>query len=351
MPPVKILLVSNMYPGKKQVYFGAFIKNIEEGLTENGALVDRIVIQERGKNFIHVILKYLFFYAKLLLVDLSKYDFVQVSYPSHSYLPFFFKRMKKCKMIVRLHGYDLLSRGPLAILFKEITKKAVMQADLTVVPSNFFYKELEKVVIPKDYYIYPSGGVDITKFFDIAKEDNVFTMGFVGWLLHGKGADVLIESLTYLRDLDCKCVLVGDGNMKDKLVEYAKDLGVEDKVQFAGSIANNQLVKFYNEFDVFVFPTREKESFGNVAIEAMACKVPVIGSNRGALPDYIYDGENGYLFEPGNAEDLAIKIRSYYDLSLNEKRKMQDCAFKVSGKYEKKLVSTQFISKLESIRG
>ena len=91
------------------------------------------------------------------------------------------------------------------------------------------------------------------------------------------------------------------------------------------------------------------ESFGNVAIEAMSCKTPIIGSKIGGLTDYIFDGVNGYFFEPGNAEALAENITKFYYLSFDEKYKMSEEAYKVALTYEKDHVTKGFITKLRDL--
>jgi len=63
-----------------------------------------------------------------------------------------------------------------------------------------------------------------------------------------------------------------------------------------------------NMLDVFVLPSKIRESFGMVLVEAMACGIPVIGSNIGGIPEIIKDSFNGYLFEPGNEKDLTDKL-------------------------------------------
>lgn len=69
-----------------------------------------------------------------------------------------------------------------------------------------------------------------------------------------------------------------------------------------------------SKFDVFVFPTLFYESLGLVAIEAMACGLPVIASKRGGILDYLHDMQNGFLFEPEDVDELFVKMNHCYDL-------------------------------------
>lgn len=351
MNKLRILLISNMYPGERHVSFGAFIKNIEEGLVQNGADVSKIVIKDRGESILSKVWKYIRFYWQIFTADLSKYDFVQVSYPSHTFLPFLF-RSTPSRLIVRLHGHDLLPKGRMAPMWLWFTRRATKKAMLVVVPSNYFFGVLQcKVDHVKDHYIYPSGGIDTRKFYPVDVPKNKFTVGFVGWLIHGKGPDILLKALARLpSEIEFEAIFIGEGNQKALLMEYANQHGLHDRVKFLGGVRNEVLVDQYNKFDVFVFPTRELESFGNVAIEAMACGIPVIGSEHAGLTDYILNGQNGYFFTPGSADDLALKIEKYYRLSGPEKDAMRVSAIKTAMRYEKNTVTRGFMEKLAKLR-
>ncbi len=94
---------------------------------------------------------------------------------------------------------------------------------------------------------------------------------------------------------------------------------------------------------------RQAESFGNVAIEAMACKIPIIGTKTSALVEYIFDNQNGYLFKMGSSEDLALKINNFFYLNEKKKQEMADEAYAVALKYEKNKVNKKFVEKLKLI--
>ncbi|UPT77167.1 glycosyltransferase family 4 protein [Sulfurovum sp. XGS-02] len=349
MKQIKFLLISNMYPKNDNDFFGVFIKNIEDGLQSNGIDVDRIVIAGQGKSVREKIKKYFTFYREILKADFDKYDIVQISYPSHTYFPILFKRFHKTKFIVRLHGHDLI---PISLFQKIVllfTKMSISKADMVVLPSNYFYTELLKIGIPKDYYIYPSGGLDTQRFYPKNNTKNkTFTIGYVGRISSGKGIDVLLTAVTKL-DFDFELIIVGSGELEKEMKALASRLPKEKKISFVGKIPNDKLVDFYNVFDIFIFPTMMNESFGNVAIEAMGCKLPIIGSNIGGLTDYIFDGINGYLFEPGNSDELADNITKFYKLSSTEKDTMAEEAYKVAMGYEKSSVTQGFIAKLKGL--
>lgn len=338
-----------MYPENRTSVSGIFIKNIEDGLVTNGVVVDKIVIKGRGKKFIDKIKKYYFFYKEILHISFDEYDFVHLSYPSHTYFPIIFKNTNKTKLIVRLHGHDLLPINSFKKIALYFTKQSIRKADIVVVPSKYFYKELLKIAEPKNYYIYPSGGLDTKRFYPKENENTKkLTIGYVGRIAHGKGVDILLNAVAKLT-FDFELIIVGGGDLKNEMKQKSTILNHNQIIIFVGKMSNDELVDYYNSFDIFVFPTLMHESFGNVAIEAMGCRVPVIGSKIGGLTDYIYDNINGYFFKSGDANDLALKITRFNNLSLDEKKCMSDKAYKIALKYEKNQVTNGFIRKLEGL--
>lgn len=108
--------------------------------------------------------------------------------------------------------------------------------------------------------------------------------------------------------LRAKLLLVGDGPEKNRICQLIKKLNLDDKILFLGR--QDQLEKIYSISDLMLLLS-EKESFGLVALEAMACGVPCIGTNIGGIPEVIMDGHNGYICELGNTKEIsnrAIKL-------------------------------------------
>ncbi len=113
------------------------------------------------------------------------------------------------------------------------------------------------------------------------------------------------------------------------------DLGLAADVSYIGPVRQTELPAVYRSFDVFVFPTvRAAESLGLVGLEAMACGVPVIGSNTGGLTGYISHGENGFLFEPGNVKELADRIVMFCNLARSERQALSQQAIRTARSYD-----------------
>lgn len=120
---------------------------------------------------------------------------------------------------------------------------------------------------------------------------------FVGRIEPLKGIDVLLRAVSHL-DGDFRALVIGgDGKdlaRKRELAALSTQLGREEKVAFLDAVPHDQLPLYYNAADVCVVPSYY-ESFGLVAVEAMACGIPVIASRVGGLKETVQDGQTGYL--------------------------------------------------------
>ena len=130
---------------------------------------------------------------------------------------------------------------------------------------------------------------------------------FAGKLTRFKGVDILLDSLKRVEEMEkVFTIIAGDGEEREHLREQAARLGLDKTVRFLGNVDMNTLRKLYNISDVSVVPSR-REPFGLVALEAMACGVPVVASDQGGLPDFV-NNDVGALARPEDPEDLADKI-------------------------------------------
>jgi D-inositol-3-phosphate glycosyltransferase len=120
---------------------------------------------------------------------------------------------------------------------------------------------------------------------------------FVGRIEPLKGIDVLLRAVSHLDGRFRVLVIGGDGKdvaRKSELAALAADLRIADKVTFLEAVPHGELPLYYNAADICVVPSYY-ESFGLVAVEAMACGIPVIASRVGGLKDTVRDGQTGYL--------------------------------------------------------
>jgi glycosyltransferase involved in cell wall biosynthesis len=129
-------------------------------------------------------------------------------------------------------------------------------------------------------------------------------IGFVGRLVPEKGLDVLLRAYRLVQRAlpSVRLMIVGEGPEKPMLEHLASELGIAERIVFAGP--QRDVVPYYLLADVIAVPSRY-EPFGIVAIEAMAAARPVVASRTGGLLDSVQDGVCGRLAEPGNPDALA----------------------------------------------
>jgi glycosyltransferase involved in cell wall biosynthesis len=118
-----------------------------------------------------------------------------------------------------------------------------------------------------------------------------------------------------------------------------------------GHVANNHLLSFiYNCGDIFVIPSLQ-EAFGQTALEAMSCEVPVVGFNTGGIPDMITNGITGYMAETGNINNLAEAINEVLSLQESDYINMgENCRQRVLNEFTIPLQAEKYISVYEQLQ-
>jgi glycosyltransferase involved in cell wall biosynthesis len=116
-------------------------------------------------------------------------------------------------------------------------------------------------------------------------------------------------SLVAKKFSNAKLIIAGKGqsNEMKKLVNYAKKLGVREKIIFTGYFPDTKLPKLYQAADIFAFSTFY-ENLPFAVLEALSSQLPVVTTKVGGIPEMIDDGKNGFLVQPANSKDLADKI-------------------------------------------
>lgn len=144
-------------------------------------------------------------------------------------------------------------------------------------------------------------------------DENVFLLGYAGRIIKDKGIQVVLKSLP-------KCgntifAVLGSGPYRNELSRTADKLGLSGRVRFIDSVFHDALPGYLNSFDALVLPSLTTrtcyEQFGRILIEAMACEIPVIGSDSGEIPQVI--GDAGLVFrenDPASLADAVLKLKN-----------------------------------------
>jgi len=201
-------------------------------------------------------------------------------------------------------------------------------------------------------------GVDVHHFYPIPSDEAKEAIGispkekvalFVGRIEPLKGVDTLLRAMAILKR-DCRSficpdylIIIGgdpgreEDNLSDEMAQLQAlscDLELNDMVIFLGKRGQDTLPYYYSAAEVVVMPSHY-ESFGMVALEAMACGTPVIASRVGGLAYLVKDGETGYFVPAQDPEALAEKLRSLFvDHELREAFGAQAAAYAKGFRWE-----------------
>jgi len=211
-------------------------------------------------------------------------------------------------------------------------RRVIQQVDQIVAATESEVEQLRTLYgaeVSKIVTIPP--GVDSSKFYPIPMDEAKEAIGiptsdrmvlFVGRIEPLKGIDTLIQAMAQLKIKCKKCphylVIIGgeqDLHLEDassemkRLQKLAAELGIEDVIIFAGKRGQDTLPYYYSAAEVVVMPSHY-ESFGMVALEAMACGTPVIASEVGGLRYLVKEGKTGYFVPRQEPEILADRMRS-----------------------------------------
>ena len=186
-------------------------------------------------------------------------------------------------------------------------RRSFIRADAVSAPTRRAADYFEKATGIHDIYAISCGinADQYTADFTPRTSNRVI---FVGRVAGEKHLDVLLKAIQLLpADLDVTLDVVGGGDQLKNLQAMAVQLGIGDRVNFTGYVTEEEKQRLYTQATVFAMPSiAELQSIAT--LEAMASGLPVVGADAMALPHLIHDGENGYLFAPGDPRDLADKL-------------------------------------------
>lgn len=254
--------------------------------------------------------------------------------------------IKGSKCIINLQSGDTedYMRKKLGIFYFLYSWVYGRKATYVVLSKYLKDRALNHGVPEKNIVVIPNG-VDLASFScksikRTEKKKNIVT---ASRLVLKNAVDDIIKAFAIVNKKipDSKLTVCGTGEDDSKLRNLAVDLKIADKVDFVGLVSHNELPKILCNSDVFVRPSIS-EGFGNSFIEALACGVPIVGTEVGGIPDFLVDGKTGLFCKVRNPEDLADKI-----FILLKDKKLSDRIVKngqlmIRKKYEWDIIARQF---------
>jgi len=209
-----------------------------------------------------------------------------------------------------------------------MAKKTLGRAEAVTTPTRKAAQFLEKYTGLTGVHAI-SCGIDAhmyTPSFEKRTENRIL---FVGRVTGEKQIDVLIKAFAKLdASLDARLEIVGGGDQKANLERLAVELGLGDRVRFAGYVSEEELRAAYTRSTVLAMPSiAELQSI--VTMEAMASGLPIVAADAMALPHLVHHGQNGYLFEPGNVDELAARLTDVLTAPEEELARMKRNSLKM----------------------
>lgn len=252
------------------------------------------------------------------IIEQFKPDVIHVNHAHFlTWIASLIKSMSGIGYIVTVHGTDIYN-ATLDRRYFVLTRQAIERAEQIIAVSphtrKWFLKVFGQKLKAKTRIISP--GIDAGSYLK-KKPINIIDQKynlegrkliiFVGRLTREKGLEYLIKAAKKIKG---EIYIIGDGNYKDYLTNFAKLIGVKN-VHFLGYFKKedmNELREFYQRANVLVLPSVADESFGLAALEAMASWTPVVASNKGGIPLVVKDGYNGFLVRARSAKAIAAAV-------------------------------------------
>jgi len=226
----------------------------------------------------------------------------------------------------------------------QISKLVMRDADGVVALTDDMKKEMLKVH-HREIHVVPNG-IDL-EIFETLPRDEVRQrlhikaeeklIIFVGRLRPEKGLNYLLNAMEIIKQKEhsAKLILVGGGPEESHLELLAEKLELNDCVKFVGQIPNERVSEYMAASDIFILPSLS-EGFPVVILEAMASGLPIVTTRVTGLPEIVNNGENGFLVEPRNPQQLAEKILLLFrenglreEISRNNKEKVKKYDWKI----------------------
>ena len=202
-------------------------------------------------------------------------------------------------------------------LYLRTTPPAYRAADLVVALSPYMANLAMRSGAHRNRVAIIPNGIDLSEIGHVPSRASSTSVGdeqteilFVGRLAIEKGVDILIEAASLLksRRIPFRLRIVGSGPQETLLRQLVAGRNLSDVIDFVGPVGRMRLGPLYSSAHVVCVPSRS-DPLPTVVLEAMACGLPVVGSNTGGIPYMIRDGVTGLLCRPGDFADLAVKLQ------------------------------------------
>jgi glycosyltransferase involved in cell wall biosynthesis len=302
-------------------------------------------------------LSFIFFNVVNSCRKLNDMDIIHVQWPIPNGLgALFLKKFFKIPYLNTIYGEEVYLSKRFNTTF--IIKLLVNNSSKSITISTGSLRACLEAGLQKEKLGIIPFGVD-TNFFKpmkLEKNKDVFQILSVGYLIERKGFEYLIKAVKEVLKANYNIMLtiVGSGPLKIHIKNLINLLELDENIEMISNVSDEKLLEIYNSSDLFVLPSivdsqGNTEGLGVVLLEAMACKLPVIGSNIGGITDIIHDGDTGLLVPQKDSLELSKAIiRLIEDQDLREKISLKGF-IKVKENFSWEKIANEYIKIYETI--
>lgn len=250
--------------------------------------------------------------------NFKKFDLVHSHFVwSSGYAGALLKEKNNVPFIVTAHGYDIYDLPFRDEEWKKKIEYVLNTADYIITVSNSNLKCINKLDVKTPVKVisngfnrnlfYPRDSKECRKILKLPPDKKIILT--VGNLFEVKGHKYLIEAMREVKNhkKDVFCVIVGNGELKNRLEKQIKKNELDDYIKLAGGEFHYKIPIWMNACDVFVLPSLN-EGNPTVMFECLGCGKPFVGTKVGGVPEIMTSEDYGLLTEPANSENLAEKI-------------------------------------------
>jgi N-acetyl-alpha-D-glucosaminyl L-malate synthase BshA len=256
-------------------------------------------------------------------------------------------------VVTTLHGTDITLVGK-DMTYRPVVTFSINQSDGVTAVSEYLKKATYKHFDIENDIRVITNFIDLNRFTLRPKDhfkkaiapNNEFILAHTSNFRKVKRTSDVIEIFKLVSEqIPSKLLLVGDGQDRPIAEQFCRELGISDNVRFLGK--QDAVEEILSVTDLFLMPS-ESESFGLAALEAMACKVPVVSSNTGGLPELNIQGVTGFLNDVGDIKGMAD--HAIYILKDKDRlKKFKENALKRAKEFDLSLVLPVYESYYEEV--
>lgn len=317
----RILVVTNSYPNRYKPYAGWYVKQHVAFHREAGLDTDVLTTGDSRRGGFRSLWKYATLSLKVVeVLLLADFDLVHAHwvFPAGLY-GVILSKLRRKPFVLTSHGMAIHNFDSQPRILQRIAQYVWRSTSVIIVVGKKQGESLTGIAHLSNKPIREIGmGVyldrpclskeEARRKLDLPSDEKILL--FIGNLEPLKGVDVLLKAAAVLSEWGEEFLLFigGQGPQLSNILKMIQDLGLENTTNLVGTIAPENVFDWLSAADVCVVPSRS-ETFGIVAVEAMACSTTVVASDVGGLSEKIEHGRNGLLFPSEDHQALAACLQ------------------------------------------